>query len=74
MVYVDYVNKLGGSLCTIKKSTETLLLGSKEIGLEANTDETKYTVMSWDQNAGRSHSVSIASLRGWNSSNIWEQL
>ena len=31
--------------------------GSKEIGLEVNTDETKYMVMSRDQNAGRSRSM-----------------
>jgi len=28
-----------------------------EIGLEVNADQTKYTVMSRDQNAGRRHNV-----------------
>jgi len=32
-------------------------VASKEIGLEVNTDKTKYTVMSQDQNAGRSYSI-----------------
>ena len=32
---------------------------SKEIGLEVNADKTKYTVMSRDQNAGRSHDIKI---------------
>ena len=31
--------------------------GSQETGLEVNVDNTKYMVMSRDQNAGRSHSV-----------------
>ena len=33
------------------KNTETLLVGSKEIGLEVNADGIKYIVMSRDQNA-----------------------
>jgi hypothetical protein len=56
LVYVD-VNKLGGSVRTIKKHREALLVGSKEIGLKVNADKTKYMVMSRDQNAGRSHSM-----------------
>jgi hypothetical protein len=28
-------------------------------GLEVNADKTKYMVMSWDQNAGRSHNIKI---------------
>jgi hypothetical protein len=34
-------------------------VASKEIGLEVNADKTKYTVMSRDQTAGRSHSMKI---------------
>jgi len=49
-VYADEVNIMGGSLDTIKKNTEALL--SKETGLEVNADETKYVVLSRDQNAG----------------------
>ena len=36
---------------TMKKNTEALTVASKEIGLEENADETKYMVMSGDQNA-----------------------
>jgi hypothetical protein len=32
------------------------VVASKEIGLEVNADKTKYTVVSWDQNA-RSHTI-----------------
>ena len=32
-------------------------MASKKIGLEVNADKTKYMVMSWDQNAGRSQSI-----------------
>jgi len=52
LVYVDDVNVLSGSVHNIKKNTEALLFGSKEIGLEVNADKTKYVVMSRDQNAG----------------------
>ena len=59
LVYADNVNILGGSLHTVKENAETLILASKEIGLEVNADKPKYMVMSWDQNAGQSHSVKI---------------
>jgi hypothetical protein len=36
----------------IKKNAEVLVVPSKDIGLEANDDKTKYMVMSQDQNAG----------------------
>jgi len=56
LVYAD-VNILGGSVHAMKENAETLIVASKEIGLEVNADKTKYTVMSRDQNAGRCHSV-----------------
>ena len=46
LVYADDVNILDGSIHTIKKNTEALVVGSKEIGLEINADKTKYMVMS----------------------------
>jgi hypothetical protein len=55
-VYSD-VNKLGGSVHTIIKNTEALVVASKENGLEVNVDKTKYMVMSRDQNAGRSPNI-----------------
>jgi hypothetical protein len=57
LVYDDDVNILGGCAHAIKKKAETLIVSSKEIGLEVNADKTKYMVISQDQNAGLSHSM-----------------
>jgi hypothetical protein len=52
LVYTDDVTILGGSIDTIMKNPESLVVTSKETGLEINDEKTKYMVMSWDQNAG----------------------
>jgi len=59
LAYADDVNILGGSVHTVKENAEALVVAAKEIGLEVNTDKTKYMVMSRDQNAGRTHSMMI---------------
>ena len=51
LVYADNVHIMGTSVHAIKKSTEALLVTSKEIRLEVNADKTKCMVMSRDQNA-----------------------
>jgi hypothetical protein len=56
LVYADYVNVWGGSVYTVKENSEALVVVSKDIGLEVNADK---MVMSQDQNAGRSHSITI---------------
>jgi hypothetical protein len=48
---------LGGSIYTIKKSTEALAVASKEIRLQVTANKTKYMFMSQYQNAGRSYNV-----------------
>jgi hypothetical protein len=48
---------LGGSVSTILKNIEALVVASKEIYLEVNADKTKYMVMPRDQNAGQSHKI-----------------
>jgi hypothetical protein len=53
LVNAGNVNMLGGSVHTVKENAETLIVASKEIGLEVNADKTKYVVMSREQNAGR---------------------
>jgi len=50
---------LGESVHTVKGNKRALLVGSKETGLEVNSDKTKNVVMSRDQNAGRSHIIKI---------------
>ena len=59
LVYGDYVNILGVSVHNIKGNEEGLKVASKGIGLEVNTEKTKYMVMSRDQNAGRNHSMNV---------------
>ena len=59
LVYADDVNILVGSVHSVKKNAEALIVSSKEIGLEVNDDKTKYMVMSRDQNAGQSHSMKV---------------
>jgi len=56
----DNVNILGGSFHTIKKNTKAWLIGSMEI--EVNGDKPNYTVISRDQNVGRSHNIKIDSI------------
>jgi len=58
LVYPDDVTRLGVSVHTTKKNA-SLVVASKEIGLEVNGDMTKYIVMSRGPDAGRSHSIKI---------------
>jgi len=51
LIYADDVSIMGGSVHTIKKNEEALVLANKEIGLDINADKTKYMVMAQDQNA-----------------------
>ena len=46
LVYADDVNILGGSVHTVKKNTESLVVANKENGLGVNADKTQYMVMS----------------------------
>jgi hypothetical protein len=59
LVYADDVNILGGSIHTIRKNTEALVVTTKKIGLETNPDKTKYMVMSRDQNARQNGNIQI---------------
>jgi hypothetical protein len=47
------VNLLGDNTKTINKSTETLIDASKEVGLGVNIENTKYMLVSHNQNAGQ---------------------
>ena len=48
LAYADDVNTsiLGGSVHTMKENADSLVVASKETGLEVNADKTKYMVMS----------------------------
>jgi len=58
-LYADDISILGGSVHTVEKRAENLVVASKEIELEVNVDKSQYMVTSGDQNAGRSHSIEI---------------
>ena len=46
LFYADDVNILGGSVRSIEKNMDTLVVANKKTGLEVNADKTKYMVMS----------------------------
>jgi len=52
LVYADDVNTLGRSVQTINENAHTLIVASKENGLEVDADKNKYMVMFQDQNTG----------------------
>jgi hypothetical protein len=52
-------NILGENIDTIQKNTKALLDASKEIGLEVNSEKTKYMLVSRCQKAGQRHSIKI---------------
>ena len=47
----------GERVRTVKKNAETLVVVTKESGIEVSADKTEYMIMSRDQNAGRSHTM-----------------
>jgi hypothetical protein len=53
LVYVDFVNVMGGSERTVKKKAGILVVAIMEIGLKVNADTSKHVVMSLDQNRGQ---------------------
>jgi hypothetical protein len=59
LAYANDVNILGENVDTIQKSTEALLDAGKEVGLEVNSEKTKYMLMSHKE-AGQKRSIKIA--------------
>jgi hypothetical protein len=62
LAYADDLKLLGDNINTIKKHTETLIDASNEVGLEVNTEKTKYMLLFHHQNAEQTHDLKIADL------------
>jgi hypothetical protein len=56
----DDVNLVGGIIGTKKINTEDIIDASKEVGLEVNTEKTKYMLLSRHQNARENHDIKMA--------------
>jgi ABC-type lipoprotein release transport system permease subunit len=59
LVYANDVILLSDNINTIK-NTQTLIDASKEVGLEVNTEKTKYMLLSRHQNARQNHDIKLA--------------
>jgi hypothetical protein len=57
LVYADDVNLQGDDIETIKENAKTLIDAGKEVGLEVNTEKTKYMLLSRQQNGGQIHDI-----------------
>jgi hypothetical protein len=55
--YVYQINLLADSINNIKHNTETLLRACRNLGLEINSEKTKYMIMSFHQNLGQDHKI-----------------
>jgi len=55
--YADHINLLGDSINNIKDNTETLLRACRNLGIEINSEKTKYVIMSFHQNLGQDHNI-----------------
>ena len=62
IVYANDVNMLGKNLQTIRENTEIFIKASKDIGLEVNSDKTKYMITSRQQNIVQNQNIVIENL------------
>jgi hypothetical protein len=59
LAYADDVNIVGENIDTIQRNTKALLDASKDVGLEVNSEKTKYMLVSRCQKAGQRQSIKI---------------
>jgi hypothetical protein len=59
LAYCDHVLILGDNIDTIKKSTETLIDASSEVGLIINIEKTKYMLLFHHENAGQNLDITL---------------
>jgi hypothetical protein len=52
LVYADDVNLLDDIINNIRRNTRTLIHASKKVCLQANTEKTRYILLSRHRNAG----------------------
>jgi hypothetical protein len=57
---LDDINIVGGSIHTLKKNNEALVITSIETGLEVNSEKTKDKIMSQNEHAGKTHNIKIS--------------
>ena len=62
LFYADDFNMLGENLQTIRENTEIFVRASKDIGLEVNSDKTKYMITSRQQNIAQNKNKMIENL------------
>jgi hypothetical protein len=60
LAYADDVNILAENIDTIQKNAEALLYTVKDVGLEANSEKTKYVLMSRKKAEGQRKGIKIA--------------
>jgi DNA/RNA endonuclease YhcR with UshA esterase domain len=58
---IDF-NEYSGSVRTIKKNTEALLVASEKIGIEISAEKNKYVFISRQQNAGKNNDRTIVNI------------
>lgn len=60
MVLAEDSDYVSGKICTIKETTEAVLVASRDIYLEANTEKTQYVLIPYEQSARRHHNLKMA--------------
>ena len=59
LVYSDDVNMLGENLQTVRENAEIFIKASKEIGLEVNSEKTKYMITSRHPNVIQNQNIGL---------------